>query len=158
MLSTRPLPISRLDCGWRFADSISCAGGELSTSLDHYRRRLRWLALGTVAIVVAGTTTGLWLRSTYQKEVAITYEELYRRGYQLAKGEEHDRAIEAYREAIAVLPDDSRTADSYNNLGWSLQKLERYTQARRAYESALRLRPDYTLARNNLKALRRYLE
>jgi tetratricopeptide (TPR) repeat protein len=58
-------------------------------------------------------------------------------------------AIEAYRQALRINPDDTV---AWNNLGAAYDGLQRYSDAIEAYRQALRIKPDYADAWNNLGA------
>jgi len=72
---------------------------------------------------------------------------------------DYNRAIEYYREAIRINPDD---AAAHYNLGSALQNLERYDEAEEEYREAIRINPDLAEAHYNLgnllKDLKRYAE
>jgi tetratricopeptide (TPR) repeat protein len=61
-----------------------------------------------------------------------------------------DRAVEAYRRAIALSPD---FAEAYNNLGVALGRLGRREEAARAYGRTIALKPDLAAAHHNLGAV-----
>ncbi|HHE40940.1 MAG TPA: tetratricopeptide repeat protein [Candidatus Cloacimonetes bacterium] len=63
---------------------------------------------------------------------------------------DYNRAIEYYREAIRINPDD---AAAHYNLGSALQNLERYDEAEEEYREAIRINPDLAEAHANLSIL-----
>ena len=71
----------------------------------------------------------------------------FQRGYQAQEAGKHEQAVQAYREAIRLKPDD---ASAWNSLGNALDELGQYQEAVQAYREAVRLKPDYALAWNNL--------
>jgi tetratricopeptide (TPR) repeat protein len=91
-------------------------------------------ALFTHAIAVVGPHPTLYLN----------------RAIALSESEQHDRAVELYRQAIELRPD---WAKAHNNLGNSLVRVERFAEAEQAYRRALQLEPRYALAYYNLGTL-----
>ena len=59
----------------------------------------------------------------------------------------YDDAIEAYRQALRINPEN---ADAWNNLGIAYNNLKRYDDAIEAYRQALRINPEYANAWYNL--------
>ena len=59
----------------------------------------------------------------------------------------YNDAIEAYRQALRINPED---ADAWNNLGIAYRHLNRYNDAIEAYRQALRINPEYAAAWYNL--------
>jgi tetratricopeptide (TPR) repeat protein len=62
-----------------------------------------------------------------------------------------DEAIEQYRQALRLTPDD---AAIHYNLGNALLRKGQRAEAVRAYEEALRLKPDFAAARQALEVTR----
>ena len=69
------------------------------------------------------------------------------RGFEHHEKGEYDQALQAFREAIRLKPDD---AMAWNNLGATYVKLQQYDQALQACREAIRLKPDYAWAWYNL--------
>ena len=67
----------------------------------------------------------------------------------LEKGEANE-ALDHYRRAIEIRPND---ADTHNNYGSALRELGQIDNAKREYEIALTLQPNYVEARLNLATL-----
>jgi len=63
---------------------------------------------------------------------------------------DYNRAIEYYREAIRINPDD---AAAHYNLGNLLKDLKRYAEAEKEYREAIRINPDLAEAHANLGIL-----
>ena len=103
--------------------------------------------LMVVCLIIVGCQT--------PEQKAAEYDKIFNEGVALTNKGELAAAIPYYRKAVRILPDDPKIADAYNNLGWSLQETGDLKGAAAAYEKALQLRPDYTLARNNLRAVQR---
>jgi len=59
----------------------------------------------------------------------------------------YNKAIEAYKQAIRIMPD---LAEAHSNLGVTYGKLGRYAEAIEAYKQAIRINPDYAKAHSNL--------
>jgi len=71
----------------------------------------------------------------------------FQRGYQAQEAGKHEQAVQAYREAIRLRPDD---ALAWYNLGLAYEWLRRYQEAVQAYREAIRLKPDDASAWNSL--------
>ncbi len=69
------------------------------------------------------------------------------RGFEHDEKGEYDQAIQAWREAIRLKPDD---AEAWHNLGVTYRNLQQHDQALQAYREAIRLKPDLAEAWNNL--------
>lgn len=129
----------------------------LATPMDAYRRRV-WIQISIATIVVmASGGTALALRSTRRERAQAEFDRLFTRGHVMIRGKDFAGALEKFRQAVAVLPDNPRAADAYNNTGWALDRLGRYDEAIAAYEAALRLKPAHVRARNNLKSAKRHV-
>ena len=61
-----------------------------------------------------------------------------------------DGAVEHYRKALTIEPDDR---DTHNNLGNALKLQGKFDEAIEHYRQALSIDPDYTNARKNLEQL-----
>jgi len=66
-------------------------------------------------------------------------DELFSMGFDYAKKGENKKAIEAYKQAIRIDPDD---AMAYYNLGVVYHRLSLYREAIEAYKQAIRIDPD----------------
>lgn len=78
--------------------------------------------------------------------VADTADEWKEKGDNLETLGRYDEAIDAYKKAIAIDPDDKA---SWNNMGNALDDLGRYNEAIEAYDQALKIDPNYTEAKDN---------
>ena len=63
---------------------------------------------------------------------------------------EYEKAVTAFRQAIALRPD---YAEAYNNMGAAYQKMGQPEDAIAAFKKALEINPGFTLAQNNLSAV-----
>jgi tetratricopeptide (TPR) repeat protein len=116
--------------------------------------RSRLLLLGGVAALLAVVLVGVMLRGTGGAAREARYDEIFiRAGTLLAEGKNAE-AAQAYRKALAILPDAEKSADGYNNLGWALQKQGKLDEAIEAYSTALKIKPTWQLPANNLAAAR----
>jgi tetratricopeptide (TPR) repeat protein len=61
------------------------------------------------------------------------------------KLKEYQEAIDAYKEAIKIKPDDHK---AYCNMGVAYDKLKEYQEAIDAYKEAIKIKPDYHKAYN----------
>ena len=86
------------------------------------------------------------------QQKAEQYDKYYLEGYASTQEGKHAEAIPYYQKAIQALPNDAKTAVSYNNLGWSYEKTGHLDDAIKAYKQALVLDPNLALAKNNLAA------
>ena len=68
-------------------------------------------------------------------------------GYCYVELKSYIKAIEAYKQAIRIDPDD---AIAYYNLGYVYDNINNYTKAIEAYKQAIRIDPDYADAYTNL--------
>lgn len=75
----------------------------------------------------------------------------YNAAYVLGRKGFTESAIHAYREAVRLLPEDSRSADAYVNLAYALEQAGDLDQAILAWRSALRLNPAQVPAQRNLE-------
>jgi Tfp pilus assembly protein PilF len=71
----------------------------------------------------------------------------YNLGLNWQRQGQHERAVEAYRQALALKPD---YAEALNNLGNTLTSLRRFADAEGAFRQALAIRPGYARAWFNL--------
>jgi tetratricopeptide (TPR) repeat protein len=83
-----------------------------------------------------------WTKSEPNSDLAW-----YDLGYAYAGLQHHGDAIEAFRQALRINPDD---ADTWCNLGVAYGGLQRYSDAIEAYRQALRIKPDLAEAWYNL--------
>ncbi len=68
-------------------------------------------------------------------------------GYYYGEAGMHKEAVEAYKQAIRIKPDD---ADAHYNLGVAYGKLVMYREGIEAYKQAIRIKPDDADAHYNL--------
>jgi Flp pilus assembly protein TadD len=80
---------------------------------------------------------------------AADFYRLYDRAAELNRAGEHARALEVWREALRLEPDDARP---HNNLGVTLTRLGRQREALESYRRAIELDARYTSAHFNLGA------
>jgi tetratricopeptide (TPR) repeat protein len=116
------------------------------------RRNLYLMGGAVAALLVVGLAVVVLRRAEPPERTMTRYNELFQNSNVLMSQGKHAEAVQAYRAALAVLPNDKKSADSYNNLGWSLQQLGKLDEAIEAYTAALKLNPGLQLARNNLNA------
>jgi tetratricopeptide (TPR) repeat protein len=129
-------------------------GHGLWTVLGERSRWSVYLAGGAVvALVVVGLAIAM-LRGSGQGERVARYDELYTTANSLLSQGKHAEAAQAYRAALAVLPDHKKSVDGYNNLGWALQQQGKLDDAIEAYAAAVKLDPNASRTRNNLEAAR----
>jgi len=83
------------------------------------------------------------------RECNRAYREYFERAQTTADG---DRAVELYREGLAICPDDEV---AHYELGRLLAAQGRYPEAETEFESALKINPNFTDARARLDALRK---
>jgi Flp pilus assembly protein TadD len=74
----------------------------------------------------------------------------YNLGNALASGGDFAGALEEFRAAVKLRPQD---ADAEANLGSALAETGNVAEARRHFERALQLNPEHQLARENLRAI-----
>jgi tetratricopeptide (TPR) repeat protein len=79
------------------------------------------------------------------------YTSLSMLGYALDRSENHERAIEVLKRAVALRPDDFL---ALHHLGEAYQALDRREEAIAAYEAELRIRPQSLEVRRRVRALR----
>jgi tetratricopeptide (TPR) repeat protein len=85
------------------------------------------------------------------------FERLFAQGEAQLTAGKHGVAVDNFRKAIAIAPNDERASAAWNDMSWSLQQLGRDREAIAGYEKALKLRPGFSLAENNLNALKQRL-
>jgi tetratricopeptide (TPR) repeat protein len=74
-------------------------------------------------------------------------------GGTLADAGKLDEAIKNYREALAIIPNDTLAANVRCNLGNVLERVGQPAEAEKEYREALRIDPDFFLAHYNLGIL-----
>ncbi len=79
----------------------------------------------------------------------------FQEGVQALRAKEYDRAVQAFRRAVALLPNTPR---AWGNLGLALALKGEYEDAEAALQKALEIQPDYEPARFNLEHLRKIRE
>jgi tetratricopeptide (TPR) repeat protein len=77
----------------------------------------------------------------------MTAKKYFKQGNDYYRQGEYDKAIESYKEAIELKPDD---AAAYYNLGNAYNDLGEYAQAIESYKKAIKLKPDDVAAYYNL--------
>jgi len=87
------------------------------------------------------------LKDTEIEEYEKTADYWFVRGYYYEEAGLHKKAIEAYKQAIRIKPDD---AEAHYNLGVAYGELGMYREAMEAYKQAIRIKPDYAEAHYNL--------
>jgi Tfp pilus assembly protein PilF len=103
-------------------------------------RARRWRRLGLAVLVAAGVAVPA-NRATTVSESSVRAQTLYNIGCSLEERPDGlDTAIEFYRRALAVDPDD---AFALNNLGGALQRRGDLDQALQSLLRAIALQPDY---------------
>ncbi len=78
---------------------------------------------------------------------AAEYYRLYDVAFELQQKGQYEAAVEGWRKALAITPDDAR---AHNNLGFSLAQQGRRDLARAEWEKAVQLDPELAQAQNNL--------
>lgn len=101
-------------------------------------RKIRW---GLLCFVIVAL--GLGCAPARQDDSAGHYK----KGVDLYKQGRYEKAIEAFKQAIRLNPDD---ADVYHVLGLVYAGLGRWQEAIESYKQAIRLNPDDVEAHNNL--------
>lgn len=101
-------------------------------------RKIRW---GLLCFVIVAL--GLGCAPARQDDSS----DHYKKGVDLYKQGRYEKAIEAFKQAIRLNPDD---ADVYHVLGLVYAGLGRWQEAMESYKQALRLNPDDAEAHNNL--------
>ncbi len=76
----------------------------------------------------------------------IAADSYFYRGNDFQNRDEHEKAIEAYNEAIRIKPDHAK---AYSNKGIALDCLGQHEKAIEAHDEAIRIKPDHADAYNN---------
>jgi tetratricopeptide (TPR) repeat protein len=116
------------------------------------RERLQRIAAETLSIDSSDELAGRYAASRPAFPPEVTDASLFHAGLVATQGGRHLDAAVAYRNSLAL---NSRSADTWHNLGWELAALGLRTQAEEAYQATLRIDPAYERARNNLVLLQR---
>jgi tetratricopeptide (TPR) repeat protein len=87
------------------------------------------------------------LLETFEKKQNKTYTKFLSEAKSFYEKEEFDKAIEALKKLIALMPDDETV---YHNLGVSYHMKGNYDIAIESYQKAIALKPDYEKAYTNL--------
>ncbi len=84
---------------------------------------------------------------TKEEQRVILAEKLYSLGQRYLEGEDYERALPYFFEAIKTNPN---YAEAYFQIGYCLAKLGRYPEAIEPYREAIRIKPDDVDTLNNL--------
>jgi len=131
--------------GWR---------GAVLATLSRRRRGLA--AAAAVLLLTAGA--GAYYRDASKHEAGVEFDRLFSLAEDELRAGKHDAAVESFRSALALAPENPRASSAWNDMAWSLQQLGRHGEAIAGYEKALASKPGFTLARNNLDALNQRLK
>lgn len=76
----------------------------------------------------------------------IKNQAYYELGYKASKEGNYEAAIEYYKKAIEVMPND---ADSYNSIGNNLSKMKLYNESIKYFDKCLEISPNHEKAHKN---------
>jgi tetratricopeptide (TPR) repeat protein len=119
--------------------------------------RARAYGFSAVAVALALMTAwqvGFWTNGAtlFERNIAVTHDNVWaycNAGFARARLGDYPRAIEHYRAAIRLWPEN---AETWNNLGSALAHLGRDAEAVTTFQQALALDPGFAPAQHNLAA------
>lgn len=124
----------------------SCLSAELEKQAELIKQQQEELELQRQEI--EALKTAQQRQSQQRRDCNRAFREYFDRAQTTADA---DRAIELYREGLALCPDDDV---AHYELGRLLAAQGRYPEAEKEFEAALKINPDFTDAQARLDAIR----